>query len=110
MPLLRVHRQEASRGERGEGRRQRALHRDPRWRAASPTTTAVTDSHRFLPYCKYCRACMMLVERIRDAELAELRAHLLDRHLEEIGGPAPDVEATLRHFRLIPAGEPPDAA
>jgi len=52
----------------------------------------------------------MLVERIRDPELARLRQHVLEEHPDEMHDVSPGIEATLRHFRVEPEPGPPDAA
>ena len=52
----------------------------------------------------------MLVERIREDELSRLRQHVMDCQPDNVLGPSPGIEAILRHFRVEPAPEPPDAA
>lgn len=52
----------------------------------------------------------MLVDRIRDDDLSRLRQHLVDEHPDKLATLSPGVEATLRHFRVEPQPEPPDAA
>jgi len=47
----------------------------------------------------------MLVERIRDDELSQLRQHIMDAHPNKMASLSPGIEPTLRHFRVEP--EPP---
>ncbi len=69
---------------------------------------------RFVVSCTHCKWIIVVVARIGDAELDQLRVHLLACRPSEVIGPYPGVEATLRHFRVEPADPddepPPDAA
>jgi hypothetical protein len=51
----------------------------------------------------------MLVDRLRDAELSELRQHALDRHPDKLASPSSGIDALLRHFRVEPEGAPAGA-
>ena len=68
---------------------------------------------RFVVSCTHCRRIIVGVARIGDAELDQLRVHLLACRPSEVIGPYPGVEATLRHFRVEPTDPdepPPEAA
>ena len=65
---------------------------------------------KFLVSCRACQRPIMLVARINDPELTELRAHLRTSHPTVQLAPSPGVEETLRHFRVEPESGPPDAA
>ena len=64
---------------------------------------------KFLVSCRACQRPIMLVGRISDPELAELREHLRTAHPATQLPRSPGVEETLRHFRVEPEPGPPDA-
>jgi hypothetical protein len=66
--------------------------------------------HRFLVSCRHCQRPILLGDRIRDAELSQLRQHVLDRHPDKMASPSPGIEALLRHFRVEPEPAPPDSS
>ncbi len=65
---------------------------------------------KFLVSGRACQRPIMLVARISDPELAELREHLRMSHSGVQLPPSPAVEETLRHFRAEPEPGPPEAA
>jgi len=67
---------------------------------------------RFVVSCLHCKRIIAVARCIADDELNQLRAHLGACCPDEIIGPSPGVEATLRHFRVLPTDSdaPPDAA
>ena len=65
---------------------------------------------KFLVSCRACQRPIMLVARISDPELAELREHLRTSHPAMQLPPSPGVEATLRHFRVELHPGAPEAA
>ena len=65
---------------------------------------------KFLVSCRACQRPIMLVVRVGDPELAELREHLRTAHPAVQLPPSPGVEETLRHFRVKPESGPPDTA
>ena len=67
---------------------------------------------RFVVSCTHCKRIIVVVARIADAELDQLRVHLLACSPSEVIGHLPGVEATLRHFRVVPTDrdEPPPGA
>ena len=65
---------------------------------------------KFLVSGRACQRPIMLVARISDTELAELREHLRTSHPAVQLTPSPGVEETLRHFRVERESGPPEAA
>ena len=65
---------------------------------------------KFLVSCRACQRPIMLVARIDNLELAELREHLRTSHPAMQLPSSPGVEETLRYFRVEPESGPPEAA
>ena len=67
------------------------------------------NTRRFIVSCLHCKRVVMVVAQVAGEELNRLRSHLLSCCPNEMIGPSPGVEATLRHFRVVPTdrGEPP---
>jgi len=68
---------------------------------------------RLVVSCLHCKRIVAIADRVAEDELNRLRAHLLVCCPREVVKPGREVEATLRHFRVVPAerdDEPPPAA
>jgi CheY-like chemotaxis protein len=66
---------------------------------------------RFIVSCRHCRRRIAVTADVVDAEqLGQLRAHLRVCCPNAIANPWPEVEATLKHFRVEPEPEAPGAA
>ena len=58
----------------------------------------------FLVRCGGCKRALMTVDRIRDAEIAALEAHLRACALSEVLGDTPPVAEVMRRVYVTPVG------
>ena len=77
---------------------------------SSPSLEDLQEMVKFLVSLRACRRPIMLVPRVGDLELTELREHLRTSHPGVRLQPSPGVDETLRYFRVEPESGPPEAA
>jgi len=79
---------------------------------SSESLSNTRADRRFVVSCLHCKRIIVVTGRIADAELNQLRAHLLACCPDEVFGASAGIAATLERFRVMPTDSdpPPDAA